>query len=96
MKLEKLTSKKVSTDSRDYFGAFITVLMEQPSERIRTDGEDILCSTSDGAETIADLLEALYQKDGHDVKVSTGYSDPIEDQRTGETDDHSGWYYVTI
>lgn len=87
------------SDTTDYYGAFIAALMDQPYDQVGmvwSDGEDILCSTSDGAETVADLLEALYRKDGQDCRMTTGYFDPIEDSRTGETDLYSGWYYVTI
>lgn len=56
-----------------------------------TDGEEILCKTEEQAEVIADFLEDV----GFDY-VNTGYYDPIEDERNGEVDRYTGWWYVSI
>lgn len=57
---------------------------------IWSDADEILCNTEAKADAIADLLEAL----GYDCVV-TGYYDPIEDERSGETDKYTGWCYVS-
>lgn len=56
------------------------------------DDDEILCETEQTAETIADLFDALYGEQ----TVNTGYYDPIEDERNGETDCRTGYYYVMI
>lgn len=53
------------------------------------DGSEILCDTEERAEAIADFFEALGFGDVH-----TGYFDPEEDERNGEVDSHTAWYYV--
>lgn len=58
--------------------------------RYWTDGSEILFKDEDDAEYFADFLEIL----GFDAH--TGYYDPEEDARNGETNDHTGWYYVDI
>lgn len=57
--------------------------------KIRHEGTEILCDTESRAEAIADFLEAL----GFSY-VRTGYYDPEEDERNGEVDSYTGWYYV--
>ena len=56
------------------------------------DGDEILCETEQLAEDIADFIDALY---GIPV-ANTGYYDPEEDARNGETNQWTGYYYVTI
>ena len=56
------------------------------------DGEEILCDTEQLAEHLADLIDILYRGQ----TANTGYYDPEEDERNGETNNHTGWYYVTI
>lgn len=66
-----------------------------PDEEARIwspDGDEILCETEQTAETIADLFDAIYGC----PTVNTGYYDPEEDARNGETDQRTGYYYVTI
>lgn len=53
-----------------------------------TDGSEFLFENEGDAEYFADFLEIL----GFDTY--TGYYDPEEDARNGETNDHTGWYYV--
>lgn len=70
----------------------ITAAMDYaPYEKghIRYKGNEILCDTEIRAEAIGDFLEAL----GF-FYVRTGYYDPVEDERNGEVDDYTGWYYV--
>ena len=54
-----------------------------------TDGEQILCKTEAEVDIIADFLEDL----GFDC-LNTGYYDPIEDEREGCVDDHTGYWYI--
>lgn len=65
-------------DEADYHG-----------NHIRYKGNEILCDSEARAEAIGDFLEAL----GFNY-VRTGYYDPVEDERNGEVDDYTGWYYV--
>ena len=52
-------------------------------------GYEILCDTEARANGVADFLEAL----GFSY-VRTGYYDPDEDERNGEIDEYTGWWYV--
>lgn len=56
-----------------------------------TDGEDILCNTEQEADNLANFLEDL----GFDI-VHTGYYNPDDDEKSGEVDDHTGYWYVSI
>lgn len=77
-------------------GALLSKLIGQlPHEDARIwscNGDEILCETEQTAETIADFFDAIY---GFPT-VNTGYYDPEEDARNGETDASTGYYYVTI
>lgn len=55
------------------------------------DGEEIYCKTKEQARLIADLIE-----DTTLMVANTGYFDPDEDERNGETDDYTGYYYVVF
>lgn len=55
------------------------------------DGEGINCKTEEQARLIADLIE-----DTTPMLAYTGYFDPDEDARNGETDDHTGYHYVVF
>lgn len=59
-------------------------------------GNEILCKTKSAADAIADMFETLYKSQGENVVVNTGYYDPEEDRRNGETDRFTGWWYVNI
>lgn len=59
-------------------------------------GDEILCKTKSAADAIADMFEKLYKSQGGTVVVNTGYYDPEEDIRNGETDRFTGWWYVNI
>ena len=59
-------------------------------------GAEILVKTESAANTIADLVEALYRLQGEEVLVNTGYYDPEEDRRNNEEDRYTGWWYVNI
>lgn len=62
---------------------------EYRRNHIWCDGNEILCDTEARAEGVADFLEAL----GFSY-VRTGYYNPDEDERNGEVDDYTGWWYV--
>ena len=57
-----------------------------------TGDDEILCENEQTAETLADLFDAMYGE----PTVNTGYYDPEDDERSGETDERTGYYYVTI
>ncbi len=63
---------------------------EPPEIGLWAHGEEILCGTEELANAIADLLDAV----GYDA--TTGYYDPDEDAKAGETDELTGWWYVTV
>lgn len=50
-----------------------------------------MCETDSVANSIAELLESMGVTD---VAI-TGYFDPIEDERNGEVNECTGFYYVT-
>ena len=58
-----------------------------------TDGTEILCESEILAKTIADMLECIT---GERECMHYHYYDPEEDERSGESDDHTGWWYVDI
>lgn len=58
-----------------------------------SDGERILCDTSEKANAIADLLEAIADGCGEKITVVTGYYDSAEER---ERDDYTGYHYVKI
>lgn len=70
----------------------VSCLPSTPDSRFWFDGEEVLCETEQQAENLADFFDTLYGG----ATVNTGYYDPDEDERNGETNDHTGWYYVTI
>ena len=55
-------------------------------------GDEILCETEEEAETLANFFDQLFGMG----TVSTGYYDPEEDERNGEVDCHTGYYYVNF
>lgn len=73
---------------------FKTAMEDRPFSfvlgRYWTGGNEFLFEYEIDAEYFADFLEIL----GFDS--NTGYYDPEEDARSGETDDHTGWYYVDV
>lgn len=77
---------------------------EKITERLRdysegdiwTSGDEILVKTESAADAIADMLETLYKTQGEEILVNTGYYDLEEDERNGEVDRYTGWWYVNI
>ena len=80
----------------DCFETIVERLREEPSGHIWSNGSEILCKTEDVADALADMLECMYKAHGEEILVNTGYYDPVEDERSGETDRYTGWWYVTI
>ena len=74
-------------------GKLVHYLPDSPARIWSPDGDEILCENEQLTEDIADFLDALY---GGVQTVNTGFYDPVEDERNGETDQRTGWYYVTI
>lgn len=52
--------------------------------------DEILCRSEELAEMIANILDGISGEN----EAHTGYYDPEEDERNGEFDAYSGWYYV--
>jgi hypothetical protein len=57
-----------------------------------TNGEEILSSNENEIDTLANMFDQLYEES----TVTTGYYDPDEDDRNGETDANTGFYYLSI
>lgn len=57
---------------------------------IWTDGTEILCRTEWLAYTIANILDNI----AGDRVSHYHFYDPEEDERSGEVDSHTGWWYV--
>lgn len=76
----------------DFITSRLPTSPEDAANGIWYEGDDIMCKTEAQADTVADLLEAL----DDEVLVTTGFFDPEEDARNGETDRLTGWHYVTI
>ena len=60
------------------------------------DDGQILVVSEEAANAVADLIEAFYRSQGEEISVNTGYYDPEDDKRNGETDKYTGWWYVDV
>ncbi len=80
----------------NYFLAFCKSLPSNVEEEIWSDGSIILCKDGKTAETIAEVIELMYKKEGIDAVIVTGYYDPIDDRRNDEVDMYTGWHYVSM
>ena len=63
---------------------------------IWTVGDEILCKTEEVTDALADMFECLYRAQGEDILVVTGYYDPVEDEKYGQVDRCTGWWFVNI
>ena len=72
--------------------AITGALPHKPSEKCKfwSNDEEILGLDEVEVNIIADLLDCM----GYDA--ITGYYDPEEDAKNGDTDDFTGHYYVTV
>lgn len=91
------------SDSKCHFGEI--QWFEKICERLRdyndgfiwcNGGDEIMCRSEDAANALADLIESLYCSQGKEVVVNTGYYDPKDDAKNGETDCCTGWWYVNL
>lgn len=81
----------------DWMEMIVNALPDYSDGIIWSDGgTEILVKTESTANTIADLIEALYRAQGEEVLINTGYYDPEEDKRNNEEDRYTGWWYVNI
>ena len=80
----------------DMFQSLCASLSHEAKGEVWTDGEEILCRTKAGADMLVAILSQMYSNRGISFDYSTGYYDPEEDERSGEVDNHTGWWYVTI
>lgn len=80
----------------DWMEMIVNALPNYPDGIIWTDEDEILVKTESAANTIADLIEALYRTQGEDILVNTGSYDPEEDKRNNEEDRYTGWWYINI
>ena len=87
-------------EKKDNLAAFVFEVLKNALKKMEAEGKnkhgihlagetELLCKTETQAEGIADFLEDLGFED-----IRTGYYDPKEDARNGETDEYSGLYYV--
>lgn len=81
----------MEAESWTYFIKCLQKYKDQNRHGFWTDGDLILCRTEEAAENVANFLEDI----GFDT-VMTGYYDPVEDERNGTVDDHTGFWYVDI
>lgn len=82
--------------SADWFNEFVNALPDCPCGYIWSSKDEILCKSESAANTISELIEHLYASQQEDILVHTGYYDPIEDEKSGEVDKFTGWWYVDI
>lgn len=79
--------------------AMTEALPSSPEESLRNcsriwaeDNDEILCRDGQTATAIANLIDAVY---GEPVTY-TGYYDPAEDERNGEVDNRTGYWYIAV
>lgn len=80
----------------NWFEKITERLRDYSEGEIWTSGDEILCKTESAVNAIADMLVTLYKAQGDEILVNTGYYDPIEDEKNGEIDRYTGWWYVNI
>lgn len=82
--------------TKDWYEEILCLFIDRPNYNIKVAGDTILCRTEDVANAVAEIIERLYAAQDEDVQICTGYYDPEEDARSGETDELTGWHYVDI
>lgn len=80
----------------DWFEKITERLRDYSDGEIWTNGDEILCKTESAVDAIADMLVTLYKTQGDEILVNTGYYDPMEDEKNGEVDRYTGWWYINI
>lgn len=78
----------------EWFDVIAERLRDYPEGDIWSSGNEILCRTEEVADALADMFECLYGAQGEEILVNTGYYDPVKDERNGEVDIYTGWWYV--
>lgn len=88
------------SNQKEIINAIIEMLPKEPrsydtsdNPGFWSDGTEILCPTEEECEIVADFLRDALNEYG-DIDVHTGYYDPFEDAKSGEQDDHTGFYYI--
>ena len=93
--IKLLTSGEKKTPIEDVFKMIFANLPNEPAKPGHfwsPESGEILIDNEVRAEAVADFIEDLV---GGQI-VTTGYYDPEEDERNGETDQYTGYYYVSI
>ena len=80
----------------DWYDVIAQNLRDYSDGEVWSSGDEILCKTESAAEAISDMIWQLYRAQGESVTLTTGYYDPEEDQRNGQEDRFTGWWYVDI
>lgn len=80
----------------DWFEKITERLRVYSEGEVWTSGDEILCKSESAANAIADILTTLYKTQGDEIFVNIGFYDPEEDERNGEVDKYTGWWYVNI
>ena len=80
----------------DWYDVIAQNLRDYSDGEVWSSGDEILCKTESAAEAISDMIWQLYRAQGESVTLTTGYYDPEEDQRNGQEDKFTGWWYVDI
>lgn len=71
---------------------FVDALPREESPLWSLFPDEVLCESEKLADAVADLFDVVYGE----PTVNTGYYDPEEDGRNGETNRETGWWYVTV
>lgn len=80
----------------DWFQEIAERLRDYSDGDVWSLGDELLCKTESSANVLADLLEQLYNSQGEEIIINTGFYDPEEDKRNCEEDRCTGWWYVDI
>lgn len=88
-KLDALTMYRMDCDIWAYLLESLKENEENAKHGFWTDGEEILCKTEGDVNSVVNFLEDCGFSD-----LTTGYYDPEEDNRNGETDCRTGYYYI--
>ena len=83
-------------DRIEWFDVIAERLRDYSEGDIWSSGDEILCKTEAVADALADMFECLYGAQDEEILINTGYYDPVEDEKNGEVDRYTGWWYVNI
>lgn len=79
----------------NWFAEIAERLRDYSDGYIWSTGDEILCKTENTANALADMLWQLYNSQGEDMMIITGFYDPAE-ERNEERDRFTGWWYVYV